>query len=395
MKGFKHYLLTALFAVVLIGCKAGASEGTATITTGAERTTEYLPMLKGKRVALLVNQTAIVGNTHLVDTLLSLGVDVRKIFAPEHGFRGAADAGAHVKDTTDPVSGKPIISLYGNKKNPSADDLSGVDIVIFDIQDAGARFYTFISSLHYLMQACAENNKTLLVLDRPNPNGWYVDGPVRQKGFESFVGLDPIPVVHGLTVGEYARMVNGEGWLDGGKTCDLKVITCSKYDHKTHYTLPVKPSPNLPNSTAIYLYPSICYFEGTQVSLARGTTFPFQAIGAPEVSIKTFSFTPKPMPGANNPPRLNEVCYGMDLRKVATDKPGIDLSYLLKMYNAFSDKSKFFLANNFFDKLAGTDALRKQIIEGKTEKEIKSTWQADLQAYKAMRKKYLLYPDFE
>lgn len=368
---------------------------TTKIVCGAERTKEYLPLLKGKRVALLVNQTSILGNTHLVDTLLASGITIQKIFAPEHGFRGLADAGEHISNEKDKKTGLTVVSLYGGKKSPSNEDLTDVDLVIFDIQDVGARFYTFISSLHYLMQSCADNHKELIVLDRPNPNGWYIDGPVLQKDFQSFVGVDAIPVVHGLTVGEYAQMVNGEKWLKNGSQCKLTVITCANYTHAMRYSLPVKPSPNLPNDIAVYLYPSLCFFEGTDVSVGRGTDFPFQVIGSPSSQLKDFSFTPVSKPGARTPPHLNKVCYGMDLMAVDKGKPGLQLSYLIKMLEAYTQKETFFLPNNFFDKLAGNAELRKQLLDGKSENEIKEKWASALNAYKQIRKKYLLYPDFE
>lgn len=361
------------------------------IICGAERLPEYLPLLQNKNVALLVNQTSMLGETHLADTLLSLNVHIKKIFAPEHGFRGNADAGEHVRDSIDAKTKIKIISLYGDKKKPSNEDLKNIDVVVFDIQDVGVRFYTFISTLHYLMEACAENNKELIVLDRPNPNGWYVDGPVLKKEFQSFVGVDPIPVVHGLTVGEYARMVNGEKWLPDGKPCKLTVISCLNYDHSMHYALPVKPSPNLPNENAVYLYPSLCYFEGTDISVGRGTDYPFQMIGSPNITVRNFSFHPEAKPGAKNPPHLNQVCFGYDLRRTDLNVPGINLSYLLKTYAAINDTAKYFLPNGFFDKLAGTDELRKQIVAGKTEEEIKASWKKDLEDYKEKRKKYLIY----
>lgn len=403
---FTSYSLafTTLFIAVIYSsaCQSQPATLVSTKTTtaavpvcGAERIEEYLPLLKDKRVALLVNQTAVVGTTHLVDTLRSLSVSIQRIFAPEHGFRGGADAGEHLNDSTDARTGIPITSLYGNKNKPSAQDLRNVDVVIFDIQDVGARFYTFISSLHYLMQACAEQNKKLIVLDRPNPNGWYVDGPVLQKEFTSFVGVAPIPVVHGLTVGEYAQMVNGEGWLPNGLSCSLTVITCKDYTHRTRYSLPVKPSPNLPNDAAVYLYPSLCFFEGTDISVARGTDFPFQAYGSPKIKVMNFSFVPKAVPGAKNPPHKDRVCFGWDIRRATTTAGSLNLSYLLNAYKNHSDTASFFLPNNFFDKLAGTAQLRQQVKAGKTEAEIRSTWQAELKAYKAMRKKYLLYEDFE
>jgi len=399
----KRILNTALLFVLFFESCNGQPSNQSTnsqitnlqIICGAERLDVLLPLLQNKKVALLVNQTAMVGSTHLVDTLLASKVNIKKIFAPEHGFRGSADAGEHVRDSVDDKTKIKIVSLYGDKKKPSAPDFKEVEVVIFDIQDVGVRFYTFISSLHYLMEACAENGKELIVLDRPNPNGWYVDGPMLEKEFKSFVGVDPIPVVHGLTVGEYAMMVNGEHWLSDSRVCNLKVIECLNYNHSTRYSLPIKPSPNLPNDIAIYHYPSICYFEGTDVSVGRGTDAPFQMIGAPQITVRNFSFTPKSKPGATNPPHLNQVCFGWDLRRANTSKAGINLSYLLQTYAAFNDTSKYFLPTGFFDKLAGTDKLRKQIIAGKTEEEIKTSWKKDLDAYKAIRKKYLLYKDFE
>ena len=364
---------------------------TSTIVCGAERLETILPLLQNKRVALLVNQTSVIGNTHLADTLLALKVDIKKIFAPEHGFRGDADAGDHVSNGMDSRTGIKIVSLYGSKMKPSKDDLKDIDVVVFDIQDVGARFYTYITSLHYLMEACAENNKEVVVLDRPNPNGFYVDGPVLKKGFESFVGIDPIPVVHGLTVGEYAQMVNGEKWLAKGITCKLNVVTCLNYKHRMRYKLPIKPSPNMPNEIAVYNYPSICYFEGTDISVGRGTDNQFQVLGAPQITVRNFSFKPVSKPGAKLPPHINQICFGYDLRRVNTLKDEINLSYLIDCYKAFSDTSNFFLPTLFFDKLAGSDQLRKQIIAGKTETEIKATWKEDLDAYKLKRLKYLLY----
>lgn len=387
------YVLAATFVYAQQGGRPAT--GPDEIICGAERMDQLLPLLKDKKVALLVNQTAMVGNTHLVDTLKSLKVNIKKVFAPEHGFRGGADAGEIVKDSVDARTKIKIISLYGDKKKPSNTDLKDVDVVIFDIQDVGVRFFTFISSLHYLMEACAENGKELIVLDRPNPNGWYIDGPVLKKEFKSFVGIDPIPVVHGLTLGEYAQMVNGEKWLESGKPCNLKVVTCLNYTHQMRYDLPVKPSPNLPNNIAIYNYPSICYFEGTNVSVGRGTDHPFQVIGSPDVTVRSFSFTPESRPGAKAPPHLKKVCFGWDLRRVNYTKPGINLQYLINAYRSYSDTAKFFLPTNFFDKLAGTGELRQQLMAGKTETEIKAGWQNDLDEYRKRRKKYLLYRDFE
>jgi len=399
---YKH---TILFFILLLNFSVGVNsqppgykpKPQASITCGADRLDQLLPLLNRKRVAMVVNQTSLVNGTYLVDTLLSYHIIIQKIFAPEHGFRGAADAGANISDSVDAKTNLPVISIYGKKKKPSADDLKDVDVVIFDIQDVGVRCYTFISSLHYLMEACADNSKELIVLDRPNPNGWYVDGPVLKKEFQSFVGVDPIPVVHGLTVGEYAQMVNGEGWLPDGKQCKLKVITCLDYTHKTKYDLPVKPSPNLPNYLAVSLYPSLCFFEGTNISVGRGTLGPFQMIGSPKTKFDgAFQFTPGNKSGATNPPFVHQACYGLDLRKKENwYKEAFTFQYVIDMYTLFQDKDEFFLKNNFFDKLCGTDEIRKMIIAGKTEPEIKASYRADLLDYIAKRKKYLLYEDFE
>ncbi|MFZ6013918.1 MAG: exo-beta-N-acetylmuramidase NamZ family protein [Bacteroidota bacterium] len=346
--------------------------------------------LSGKRVALVVNHTALVGKTHLADTLKSKGITPQKIFAPEHGFRGTADAGEHVKDAIDVKTGLPVISLYGSNRKPTPEQLADVDLLIFDIQDVGVRFYTYISTLHYVMEACAEQGKKLMVLDRPNPNGGYVDGPVLQLSLKSFVGMHPLPVVHGLTVGELAMMINGEGWLAQGKKCDLEVITVKNWKHQDAYSLPARPSPNLPNDQAIKLYPSLCLFEGTVISVGRGTETPFQIIGNPELRNMPFQFTPVSIDGmAKNPPFENKTCYGLDLRSVAV-QPKFTLEYLIDMYSAYPDKDKFF--NNFFDKLAGNTELKQQIKDGLTEEAIRETWKKDLEAYKQLRAKYLLYP---
>ncbi len=360
------------------------------LQTGAEQLELYLPQLKGKRVGLIVNQTSVVGQTHLVDTLVSRGVDVVTIFAPEHGFRGEADAGAYVKDAKDIRTGLPIVSLYGKNKKPSAEQLKNLDVLVFDIQDVGARFYTYISTMHYVMEAASENNKPVMVLDRPNPNGHYVDGPVLEKAHQSFVGMHPIPIVHGLTVGELAEMINGEKWLEGQRQADLTVVPVANYTHNTAYILPVKPSPNLPNAQAITLYPSLCLFEGTNVSVGRGTPTPFQVIGSPYYTEKDFSFTPESTPGATNPPYKGQACYGMNLTAPAKAQP-FTLAYLLKMYKQSTEKDKFF--NNFFEKLAGTSQLREQIKAGKSEAEIRASWEPALSDYKTLRKQYLLYPE--
>lgn len=365
------------------------------IAVGAAQFDLYLPQLADKKVAMMVNQTSVIEDTHIVDLLIEKGIAVQKIFAPEHGFRGTADAGEKLEDGRDAKTGLPLISLYGKKKKPSQEDLEGIDIIIFDIQDVGARFYTYISSMHYLMEACAENGKQLMVLDRPNPNGHYVDGPMLNPDFSSFVGMHPIPVVHGMTVGEYAQMVNGEGWLNGGQKCELTVIPCKNYDHQDFYELPIKPSPNLPNIRSIYLYPSLCFLEGTEVSVGRGTNTQFQVYGHPTFTDMPYYFTPVPMPGAKYPKLENKKCFGEDLTKVPLEelqnKAQLDLSYLINSYKAFPEKEKFFLKTNFIDKLAGSDALRKAIIAGKTEAEIRATWQEDLEAFRAIRAKYLLY----
>jgi len=365
------------------------------LQVGAVQMESYLPLLKGKNIALVVNQTSRVGQQHLVDALLDKEIAITTIFAPEHGFRGTADAGEKVADGKDAKTGIPLRSLYGKNKKPSAAQLEGIDWVVFDIQDVGARFYTYISTMHYVMEACAENKVKFLVLDRPNPNGHYVDGPVLDKKYKSFVGMHPIPIVHGMTVGEYAQMVNGEAWLAEGQKCDLTVITCKNYTHQTPYELPIKPSPNLPNSRSIYLYPSLCLFEGTSVSVGRGTNTQFQVYGHPDFEEGDYSYTPVPMEGAKYPKHKNTACKGYDLRKISmahlqTDH-GFNIQYLLKFYKQSKNKESFFLKNRFFDKLAGTDQLRLQIIAGKTEEEIRETWQEGLMAFKVIRERYLLY----
>lgn len=368
------------------------------IITGAEQMKYYVPLLKDKRVALVVNQTAMVGKTHLVDTLLKLKVNIKKIFAPEHGFRGNNEAGANISTTTDKKTGLKVISLYGKNFKPSVQDLSDVDIVIFDIQDVGARFYTFISTLHYVMQACAENHKTVMILDRPNPNGYYIDGPVLDTAFRSFVGMHPVPIVHGMTIAEYAQMINGEHWLGDTLWCPLIIIKVTGYDHNTLYKLPVKPSPNLPTAESIYLYPSLCLFEGTDVSVGRGTSKPFQQIGKPNFTDGRITFTPKVIPGvSDNPMYKNQVCNGFELTSFCNSyiisSKRIYLYWLQGFYEKSTNKTKFF--NDYFDKLAGTDTLRKQLIAGKSVDEIIESWDDDLKKYRQMRKKYLLYTDFE
>lgn len=380
-----------MFVLIMLLCCARQQPQSYTnrILTGADQMDEVIRQLKDKRVALVVNHTSLVGKKHLTDTLLQWGIAVKKIFAPEHGFRGEAEAGETIKDGRDRQTGLPVISLYGNLKKPTPDMLQDIDIVVFDIQDVGARFYTYISTMHYVMEACAENNKTLLILDRPNPNGHYVDGPILEPEFKSFVGMHPIPIVHGMTVGELARMINGEGWLEGHQKCTLEVIPVKNWKRNMPYSLPVKPSPNLPNDQAIALYPSICLFEGTVISVGRGTLTPFQVIGHPDLKNMPYQFTPVTIKGmASNPPHENKVCYGMDLRNVKV-KPALDLSYLITMYKAFPEKEKFF--NSYFEKLAGTRTLREQIIRGVPEEEIRKSWSEGLGAFREKRKKYLLY----
>ncbi|WP_242693100.1 DUF1343 domain-containing protein [Sabulibacter ruber] len=365
----------------------------ATLLTGAQQTELYLPYLQGKRVGMVVNQTSTIGKTHLVDTLLSRGVKITMIFAPEHGFRGDADAGAHISNSTDSKTGLPILSLYGKNKKPSAEQLKDVDVVLFDIQDVGVRFYTYSSTMHYVMEALAEQKKPMLLLDRPNPIGYLIDGPILKPQFKSFVGMNTIPISHGLTLGEYALMINGEKWLQNGVQAEVKIIPVKGYHHKMFYSLPIKPSPNLPNDQSIKLYPFLCLFEGTTVSQGRGTHTPFQVIGAPYYPDKAFSFTPVPIPGMSmDPPYKNQVCYGKDLTNLKL-KENFTLSYLLDFYQKSGQKEKFF--NNFFKSLAGTDELQKQIMAGMSEKEIRNSWKPGLEAYKKMRKQYLLYPDFE
>jgi uncharacterized protein YbbC (DUF1343 family) len=369
----------------------------APLLTGADRTGHYVSYLKNKRVGMLVNQTSVIGKNHVssIDSLLKLGVRITKIFGPEHGFRGNASNGATVNDSVDPQTGIPVVSLYGKHYKPTPADLQGIDLLIFDIQDVGTRFYTYLSTLHYAMEACAENHVELMILDRPNPNGFYVDGPMLDTTYRSFVGLDLLPIVHGLTIAEYAQMINGQGWLKKHVQCKLKIVKMSGYNHKLPYTLPVSPSPNLNTAQSILLYPSICLFEGTTLSLGRGTQFPFQVLGHPLLKGQySFSFTPVSIPGmSEDPPQKDKVCYGIDLRNYNTDtirnSRKINILWLIDLYKVFPDKAHFF--NAYFSKLAGTDQLRKQIEAGKSEQEIRKSWEPALGRYKAMRQKYLLY----
>ena len=377
-----------------------------TFKTGAENFESYLPLLKDKRVGIVTNQTGILEDKsklspeehgvrlskekHLVDFLIEQNINLQKIYAPEHGFRGTADAGELIVDGKDTKTNLPIISLYGNNKKPKPEQLEGIDILVFDLQDVGARFYTYISSLHYVMEACAENNIPLLVLDRPNPNGTIIDGPILEKEHKSFVGMHEIPVLHGMTIGEYAKMINGEKWLKDSLQCDLKVAPCLNYSHDMKYSLPVKPSPNLPNDQSINLYASLCFFEGTNVSLGRGTEKQFQIYGSPFLpeSEFDFSFTPKPNFGAKDPVHNGKICFGEDLTEIRKVHR-LELKWLLKAYENTIDKTVFF--NDFFTKLAGTKKLREQIEAGMTEKEIRKTWQEGLEQFKEVRKKYLIY----
>ena len=375
------------------GCNA--RNNSLSVIVGADQPESYLYQLMGKRVALMVNQTSTKGDQHLVDFLFNEKIDIQKIFAVEHGFRGQTANGEEFNDAIDPKTGIEIISLYGQKKKPSSDDLANIDVVVFDIQDVGCRFYTYISSLFYLMEACAENQISLIVLDRPNPNGNYVDGPVLDLKLQSFVGMLPIPVVHGCTVGELALMINGEGWLSNSLKCNLNVVSVKNYTHSDLYSLPIPPSPNLPNDTAIRLYPSLCFFEATNVSIGRGTKFPFQVIGFPGCTVGDFTFTPETIVRVSlNPLYEGETCTGIDLRTLNT-VPQFTLKYFIQFANEFDDKSKFWKSKRWIDLLSGTPEFYEQINSDMKESEIRASWQPKLKAYKNMRKQYLLYPDFE
>jgi uncharacterized protein YbbC (DUF1343 family) len=380
-----------LLWVFLISCR---NEAVSVLQTGAERTEQWLPLLAGKKVGLLVNQTSQIGGRHLVDTMLALGVDVSLIFVPEHGFRGEADAGEYVADEIDKRTGIPLISLYGNNKRPSQRHLDALDVVIFDIQDVGVRFFTYISSMHYMMEACVENDVEFIVLDRPNPNGDYYDGPIMESDFKSFVGMHPIPVVHGLTVGELALMINREGWLKEGEKCRLHVIEMTGYNHSMAYSLPVKPSPNLPNDLAVRLYPSLCFFEGTIISVGRGTQFPFQVAGAPDPVYGSFNFVPASIVGMDKNPRyLAQKCYGVDYRGSDIEGRYFSLEPFFDFYEKSGNDSAFVSRSDWFNLLAGTDKLLMQIKQGLTEDQIRETWEDGLAEYGMKRSKYLLYPD--
>lgn len=393
---------TILLFVVVVLCFTNKSESQiqvhrnpGPIVLGAQQTERYLPILKNKNIGIVANQTSVIfkpeGYTHLIDTLLSLNIIIKKAFAPEHGFRGRADAGEYVKDGVDAGSGIPIVSLYGSNKIPNAAILSDLDVVIFDVQDVGARFYTFLSTLHYMMETCANLGITVLILDRPNPNGHYVDGPTLDLKYTSFVGVHPVPVVHGMTVGEYAQMINGEGWLKEGVKCELKVISIQNYTHSTIYQPPINPSPNLPNSKAINLYPSLCFFEGTNMSMGRGTTNQFQIIGSPFLKgdLYNYEFIPKPNIGAKYPIHEGDICKGLNLQ----NEPRlnyIELKWLIDAYQNSSNKIVFF--NPFFTKLAGQELLQKKIENGWNAQQIRASWKDDIEKYKRLREPYLLYP---
>ena len=380
-----------LFGLLLASLGAPAQDR---IETGAEQTGRYLPLLEGRRVGIMTNHTGTVGRTHLVDTLRSLGVDIRVVFAPEHGFRGQADAGESVASYRDRKTGIDVVSVYGSTKRPPDSIMQRLDVLLFDIQDVGLRYYTYLSSMHYLMEACAANGKRLIVLDRPNPNGFYVDGPVLEAKHRSFVGMHPIPVVHGMTLGELARMIDGEGWLRDGLRCKLTVIPCRGYTHRSRYRLPTAPSPNLPNMRAVYLYPSLCFFEGTPISLGRGTDFPFQTYGHPKLQ-GDFAFTPRSNAGAKNPPLKDKLCHGVDLRTAPSDERiwerGVDLGYVIDCYRQLNLGEKFFTP--MFDRLTGTDYVRQMILQGAGADRIKARWADDVERFKQTRKPYLLYEE--
>jgi len=386
----KKYSFILSLLLLIAGCRLQATE----CSTGAAQVDEYVHLLQGKRIGITANHTSLVDDKHLVDVLLSQGIDVACIYSPEHGFRGTADAGAQVASGKDPATGIPIVSLYGKNKKPAPEQLKNIDYMVFDMQDVGLRFFTYLSTLHYVMEACAEQGIPLLILDRPNPNGFYVDGPVLEPQHRSFVGMHPIPVVHGMTLGELAQMMNGEKWLRNGIQCTITIIPCKHYTRQSLYRLPVKPSPNLPNMQAVYLYASLCFFEGTAISLGRGTEFPFQVFGHPDFKdIYSFSFTPKSVQGANNPPLKDKICYGVDLRNYPENElisnPHIHLEWLLEAYKNFKNKDRFFTA--YFTTLWGTAKIQKMIEAGMSAKQISNSWQEDVEKFLTRREKYLLY----
>ncbi|RUT73415.1 exo-beta-N-acetylmuramidase NamZ family protein [Ancylomarina longa] len=392
----KYSVLNICFILIFELLACGQQKKQAVIC-GADNTLEYIKSLENKNVAVVANQASRIGNEHLVDFLLGRGILIKKFFSPEHGFRGDADAGEKFKNYKDKKTGLPIVSLYGKHYKPSVTDIKGIDVIVFDLQDVGVRFYTYISTLHYVMEICAEENIPLIVLDRPNPNAYYIDGPVLEKRYRSFVGMHPVPVVYGMTIGEYAKMINGEGWLRSGIHCSLTVIPCINWSRDSIYSLPVKPSPNLPNSLAVALYPSLCFFEGTVVSVGRGTDFPFQCYGHPLMKKGDFSYQPRSISGVSKYPKFEkQKCYGKDLRSInlkhLRKRKEINITYLIDAYRHLGDKTKFF--NAFFKNLAGTEKLREQIESGLSEEGIRKNWQKDIQAFKNIRKKYLIYPDY-
>ena len=396
MKGIRPLRIRQrLWLALLLLCVGLPGAAQSRVIPGDEQTDKYFPLLEGKRIAIFSNHTGMIGDKHLLDLLLENKFNVVAIFSPEHGFRGNADAGEHVSSSTDPQTGVPILSLYDGKLGkPSAASMSKFDLLIVDIQDVGLRFYTYYASMCRLMDACAEHGKQMLILDRPNPNGHYVDGPLLDMRHKSAVGWLPLPVVHGMTLGELARMVNGEGWLPEGRTCDITVIPCRNYTHQTPYRLPVPPSPNLPNMKAVYLYASLCYFEATPVSLGRGTSLPFQVYGHPEMTGYNYSFTPRSLPGAKNPPQKDKLCHGVDLSQLSEEElrhKGIDLSYLIDAYRNLNLGDRFF--TSFFEKLMGVAYVRKMIENGRSAEEIEATWADDVARFKQQRKPYLLYAE--
>ncbi|MGD2035357.1 MAG: DUF1343 domain-containing protein [Bacteroidales bacterium] len=395
MKNKIAFLYGYVFAVCVLFSGCGNTTGDQLVEPGAYQTGQYIDLLTGKKVGIVANHTSMIRDEHLIDTLLKRGVNVVKIFSPEHGFKGTAEAGALVQDDRHGQSFIPVVSLYGLKKKPDTSDMKDLDLVVFDLQDVGVRFYTYLSTLHYIMEACAENDIPLIVLDRPNPNGFYIDGPVLEAEFRSFVGMHPVPVVYGMTIGEYAGMINGEGWLRDSVRCELTVIQCSGYHHSSYYILPVNPSPNLRSQKAIYLYPSVAFFEGTIVSEGRGTDYPFLVAGHPDYPDKDFSFIPHKKNKDDPEPKLSgKTCYGMDLRGLDIDSirltQAIDISYLTDMYIALGRRNDFF--TGYFDLLAGNDQFRMQLIRGADTREIRSSWQFEIEKFKKIRQKYLLYP---
>jgi len=393
-------ILTFVFPQIILGGNIDSNSNYQNrISVGAARMNEYLPLLKDKRVAILTNQSAVLNGVQIVDTLLKRGVDIVKIFVPEHGFLGTANAGATISDSKYSSRNIPVISLYGKRFKPLPKELENVDIMLYDLQDVGVRYYTNLASMEYFMEAAAENHKPIIILDRPNPIGFYIDGPILDKNFKSLVGMQPVPIVYGMTIGEYAKMLIGEHWLDNRNlNPDLTVIKCLNYSHDSLYELPIKPSPNLHNMAAVYLYPSLCFFEGTACSVGRGTKFPFQLFGSPAFPDSLYSFVPIDMQGAINPKLKNVTCYGFLVASNANEalqkmNKQVQLRWILKAYELFPDKSNFF--NPHFDKLAGSDELRKEIENGWSEDQIRKSWQPGLERFKLIRKKYLLYPDFK